>query len=378
MLNKLTVGIEQKGVWLKSTLQKTTSARVFRLSIVVCSTIFLSGCSLIEEKFKELMRPSPIEHPGQPQTGQAEKRWPEPPHFTIPPPTKEELAEVGLPVPPTFFVPPPQKPNKKVRGRKNPVKFEKKTIDRIPFYQTTIDLTDYDTYLSVLLPHNASQANSAEISYGAENFESFVTSHKGAVLMNGTFFSKDKEQRVMGNLVADGKILKYSRWENYGTTLGIRADNKLEMVTARAEGQPQWDKHWFSLTCGPRLLRQGEVWVHPDIEGFTDSHVLTIGPRQAMGYPKSKDKIYLVTFLYGLSLEKEAEMMKKIGCYEAMNLDGGASRALAHNGSIIIKAGRPLTNVLIVYDKTHPAPQNTVKSWDHFQEINQEAEESGD
>ncbi len=70
-----------------------------------------------------------------------------------------------------------------------------------------------------------------------------------------------------------------------------------------------------------------------------------------MGYPKSKDKIYLVTFLYGLSLEKEAEMMKKIGCYEAMNLDGGASRALAHNGSIIIKAGRPLTNVLIVYDK---------------------------
>lgn len=27
-------------------------------------------------------------------------------------------------------------------------------------------------------------------------------------------------------------------WENYGTTLGIRADNHLEMITARLEGKP--------------------------------------------------------------------------------------------------------------------------------------------
>jgi hypothetical protein len=59
--------------------------------------------------------------------------------------------------------------------------------------------------------------------------------------------------------------------------------------------------------------------------------------------------------------------MKAIGCYEAMNLDSGASRALAHNGSILIHAGRPLTNVIIVYDKLHPAPQALVKSWQRFQ-----------
>lgn len=339
--------------------------------------ISLTGCAVMETKFKELMRPSPIEHPARPtpqQVMEQQKNWPEPPQFTIPPPTKEELAEAGLPEPPPFFIPPASSPNKKIRGRRNPVKFEKKKIDGIPLYQTTVDLKDYDTYLSVLLPHNAAEANSATVSYGAENFESFVTGHKGAVLINGTFFSKDKQQRVMGNLVSDGKVLKYSRWENYGTTLGIRAENKLEMVTARAEGQPQWDKHWFSLTCGPRLLRQGEVWVHPDLEGFTDSHVLTVGPRQAIGYPASKDKIYIVSFLYGLSLEREAELMKKIGCVEAMNLDGGASRALAHNGSIIMKAGRPLTNVLIVYDKLHPAPQATIQSWEQFQKTDGKVE----
>lgn len=139
------------------------SRKGFHFGVSVCSLIFMSGCSTLEEKFKDLMRPSPIEHPGQ-QTTQEQKQWPEPPRFTIPPPTKEELAEVGLPVPPPFFTPPPQKPNKKVRGKKNPVKFEKKSIGGISFYQTSIDLTDYDTYLSVLLPHNASQANSAEVS----------------------------------------------------------------------------------------------------------------------------------------------------------------------------------------------------------------------
>ncbi len=182
------------------------------------------------------------------------------------------------------------------------------------------------------------------------------------------FSAKTKSSESWAIWLLTGKCLSTVAGKNYGTTLGIRAENKLEMVTARAEGQPQWDKHWFSLTCGPRLLRQGEVWVHPDIEGFTDSHVLTIGPRQAIGYPASKDRIFLVTFMYGLSLEKEAAMMKKIGCYEAMNLDGGASRALAHDGSILVKAGRPLTNVLIVYDKQHPAPKSTVQSWSKFQE----------
>lgn len=293
---------------------------------------------------------------------------PPPPQFEIPLPTSEQLAAAGLPLPPPFYIPPPLKKVHKRKGASAALRFEKKKVRGVSLYQTTIDLADPQTYMSIALPHGALEANSSFVSYGDEPFESFVKRCHGAVLMNGTFFSKDAEKRVMGNLVSEGKFLKYSRWENYGTTLGIKAGNDLEMVTARAEGQPKWDDHWFSLTCGPRLLRRGEVWVYPEIEGFTDSHVLTVGPRQAIGYPKSRDKIYLVTFLSGLSLEKEAELMRSIGCYEAMNLDGGASRALAHDGTIVINAGRPLTNVLVVYDKVHPAPNNVVESWSRFQD----------
>lgn len=292
---------------------------------------------------------------------------PPPPQFEVPLPTSDQLAAAGLPEAPPFYIPPPTKKSLKRKGVSAAIRFEKKKLHGVSFYQTTIDLADPQTYMSIALPHGALEANSSFVTYGDETFDSFVKRCHGAVLMNGTFFSKDAEKRVMGNLVSEGRFLKYSRWENYGTTLGIKEGNQLEMVTARAEGQPRWDDHWFSLTCGPRLLRKGEVWVYPEIEGFTDSHVLTVGPRQAIGYSRTRDKIYLVTFLSGLSLKQEAEMMKGIGCYEAMNLDGGASRALAHDGNIIVKAGRPLTNVLVVYDKAHPAPPNVVDSWAHFQ-----------
>lgn len=332
---------------------------------LMLAMVLLTGCSPFDFEHLTPKPPSSIE---KSQTKSNEANWPPPPIFDLPPPSKERLKEVGLPPPPKFFVPPPPKQSKPSPKISKPVSFVKKKLDGITCYVTTVDLTDPQIFLSVLLPNDTFEANTNTISHGAETFENFVAKHRGAVMMNGTFFSKDKEQRVMGNLVAAGKFMKYSRWENYGTTLGIKENNDLEMVTARAEGQPHWETHWFSLTCGPRLVRQGEIWVHPDIEGFTDSHVLTIGPRQAIGFNKSRDKIYLVSFVSALSLERAGKLMQKIGCYEAMNLDSGASRALAYDGNILVHAGRPLTNVIIVYDKLHQAPKALVDSWKDFQE----------
>ncbi|TVQ42284.1 MAG: phosphodiester glycosidase family protein [Gloeocapsa sp. DLM2.Bin57] len=191
--------------------------------------------------------------------------------------------------------------------------------------------------------------------------------HQGAVTTNGTFFSKDEEKRVMGNMVAAGRFLKYSQWENYGTTLGIKASNQLEMVTARVEGQPNWENHWFSLTCGPRLLKAGEIWLNPQQEGFQDPHIFDAGWRNAIGFPSSGDAIYLATFQKILTLKEEAELMKAIGCTEAMNLDGGASRSLAYRDRVIIPAGRKLTNVIVAYDRLNPAPEYLKDSWRRFQ-----------
>jgi hypothetical protein len=48
--------------------------------------------------------------------------------------------------------------------------------------------------------------------------------------------------------------------------------------------------------------------------------------------------------------------MRRIGCSEAMNLDGGSSVGLAQRGRVLVRPQRELTNVMVVYDANHPAP----------------------
>jgi hypothetical protein len=256
-------------------------------------------------------------------------------------------------------------PQKAAKGK--PIEVIQKTIGEISFYQTTIDLDDPETFITMGLANNANLANSASSNQGDEAFEKMVNRYPAAVIANGTFFSKDEQKRVMGNMVAGGKFLKYSRWENYGTTLGIRAGNQLEMITARAEKTPEWDQHWFSLTCGPRLMKNGKIWLAPKLEGFSDPHVLDVGYRTAIGFPAEQNKLFLITFLAALSLQEEAKMMQAIGCHEAMNLDGGASEALAYQGEILVPAGRNLTNIIVVYDTNYPAPAALKTAWQRFQ-----------
>ncbi|MEG5057412.1 phosphodiester glycosidase family protein [Microcoleus sp. A2-C5] len=248
-----------------------------------------------------------------------------------------------------------------------PVQVSSQTLAGASFYLTTIDLADPEIYITIGLANDATLANNSKVTHGDEPFENMVGRYRAAVVANGTFFGKDDQKAVLGNMVAAGKFLKYSRWENYGTTLGIKAGNQLEMVTARIEGKPDWSQHWFSLTCGPRLVKQGKVWLSPLSEGFKDSHVLGVGSRTAIGFPASGDKLFLVTFLDSLSLEAEAKVMRVIGCLEAMNLDGGASVGLAHQGQILLPPGRNLTNVLAVYDREYPAPLQLKQSWERFQ-----------
>ncbi len=268
---------------------------------------------------------------------------------------------------PTNPIPTPSPQPLEVSNQDQKVELREKTLNSILLYQTIINLKDSEQLLNIGLANQAPQANSNISSYGDQEFSELVKYHRGAITTNGTFFSKDEEKRVMGNMVAAGRFLKYSQWENYGTTLGIKGGNQLEMTTARVEGQPNWENHWFSITCGPRLLKQGEIWLNPEQEGFQDPHIFDAGWRNAIGFPSSGDFLYLVTFQAILTLKEEAELMKALGCVEAMNLDGGASRALAYREQIIVPAGRKLTNVIVAYDRLNPAPEYLKQSWRDFQ-----------
>lgn len=253
------------------------------------------------------------------------------------------------------------------RASAAPVQIKKTQAAGANFYQTTIDLADSETLMAIGLANNASQANSNRVQNGDEPFDRMVARYPAAVITNGTFFSKDAQKRVMGNMVSEGRFLKYSQWENFGTTLGLRSGNRPEMITARVDGKPEWSEHWFSLTCGPRLMKGGEIWLDPEVEGFKDPNVLGASYRSATGFTADGQKLFIITFLSILTLQQEAEVMKALGCHEAMNLDGGASVALASNGEIILPPERNLTNVILAYDAAHPAPSSVKAAWQRFQ-----------
>jgi Phosphodiester glycosidase len=252
-----------------------------------------------------------------------------------------------------------------------PVTIGYRKIAEESLYVTTIDLTDPQVFLGIGLAHNATKANNTKSTKGDESFTHMVRRHRAAITVNGTFFSMDHQKRVMGNMVSGGQFLKYSPWENYGTTLGLRAGNRPEMVTTRTDGKPKWQNHWFSITAGPRLLREGNISLKPKAEGFTDRNMMEgKALRVAMGYPKHARSLTLVTFLSPVTLGKAATIMRHLGCEEAMNLDGGTSVGLAQGNKILQPAGRELTNVITVYDSAHPAPQDLRQSWRAFQQGN--------
>jgi hypothetical protein len=260
-------------------------------------------------------------------------------------------------------------------AKAKPLKMIARTILGVPLYLATIDLSDSETFISVGLANQANQANSARSTRGDESFVQFVRRHQAALTMSGTFFSMDAQKRVMGNMVSGGEFLKYSPWENYGTTLGVKSGNLLEMVTARTDGKPNWQDHWFSLTAGPRLLRKGQISVMPKQEGFTDRSVMGVAVRSAIGFTPNRKKLLHVTFVKPISLQQEAEIMQALGCWEAMNLDGGTSLALAKGNQILRGARRKLTNVIMVYDTKYPAPNGLKLSWKAFQNSERLAEQ---
>ena len=243
-----------------------------------------------------------------------------------------------------------------------------RAVNSIPVQVVTVDLLDPRVVGTVSLANNAARPNIAGSTSGDEPFEKMVKRLHAAAVINGTYFSKDDEKRVMGNMVRDGALIKFSQWERGGTTFSLAAGNRPALITGGVDTAPApWNRSWLAVTAGPRLLRNGVTWCRPEAEAFKDPHVLGEAGRSALGFDRAGKRLHLVSFDANVSLTKAAEVMRAIGCHEAMNLDGGASRSLAVGGRVVVPAGRSLTNVLAFYDRRFPAPRAMTEAFTQFQ-----------
>ncbi|WP_049576242.1 phosphodiester glycosidase family protein, partial [Nonomuraea sp. SBT364] len=123
------------------------------------------------------------------------------------------------------------------------------------------------------------------------------------------------------------------------------------------------------LQVGPTLVRDGRISVNAEADGliregadqtFTYNWTLRANPRSMIGMD-GRGRLMLVVvdgrqagYSEGLGIAGTAELMKRLGAVEALNLDGGGSSVLATAGTGIVNrpsdaAGqRSLGNVILV------------------------------
>lgn len=224
------------------------------------------------------------------------------------------------------------------------------------------------------------------------------------VVVNGTFFSFETN-RNLNVVVKEGKLLSHNpvikvrtgdtnrTVQAYRSAIGVNLKRRADVawiktdstndkvyasqVAVNATGnffkrvggsgrsaQSDFDPFsaWKVQTAiggGPVLLQNGEVKIANDVEGlFAGKAINDKHPRTAMGYTKDNKLIVLAIEgrnenAGGATLVQEAQILKDLGCVEALNLDGGGSSCLLVNGKETIKVSdaagqRPVPAVFLI------------------------------
>jgi uncharacterized protein YigE (DUF2233 family) len=177
-----------------------------------------------------------------------------------------------------------------------------------------------------------------------EDFEILVARSKPTLAVNGAYFSKGSLKPI-GDIVSGGKLVSSGMM---GTALAITKDNQAKIKRVKWGHAEDWTEYETVLGCGPALMLGGKLDVQPENEGFHDPHVMGSAIRLGVGLTPDKH-LLIVTTLAPVTFMKWAEVMRGLGCTDAMNLDAGASLAMYYHGKALIHPGRKLTNLLLVH-----------------------------
>ena len=121
---------------------------------------------------------------------------------------------------------------------------------------------------------------------------------------------------------------------------------------------PKWDNVEHIISGGPYLVKNGGVYVD-----IAEEKLLAIGgrnPRTAIGYTADNNLILLTAdgregSSIGMTLTELANLMKSLGCVNAINLDGGGSTVMYVNGQIVNRpqqiGGIALSNAVVISKK---------------------------
>lgn len=147
-----------------------------------------------------------------------------------------------------------------------------------------------------------------------------------------------------------GYVLLFAGGEEY-LARRFRVDERCSFrLTIDAEDAAFWERVQEAMGCGPRLVKAGALALNPRAEGFTDPKVLSLScMRSAVGITRAGE-LLLVT-CRGATITQLAGVMRELGAYDAMNLDGGASSGLWVPDRYVTTPGRAISNALLIMKK---------------------------
>jgi uncharacterized protein YigE (DUF2233 family) len=180
----------------------------------------------------------------------------------------------------------------------------------------------------------------------AESFGSLIRRTQPTVAICGTFFDL-KTKTPVADIVIEG----HQHAEGHrGSALVIDYYNRPKILDFKP-GQPvDWTLYRFGLRGGIRILTAGKTTINPTSQGFKDKRIWGRARRTAVGLKPGNKLVFLLT-KEPVHLSQLAEAMKVLNVRDAVAFDGGGSTALYYKGSTLIAPNRPLTNVVLVYEK---------------------------
>ncbi|MGE5702305.1 MAG: phosphodiester glycosidase family protein [Clostridia bacterium] len=172
----------------------------------------------------------------------------------------------------------------------------------------------------------------------------FIPGYHFVVITAGKVSGFSKEKAVIpsnGFVIARG-----------GGTTGEGAFRVGDSVSYELTASEAFKQAVHMISVGPRLIAAGKAAV--DTSTFTEAKITTQKAQRSFIGCKA-DKTIMMGTVGNVTMQELTELGLKLGLTEAMALDGGASSGLFYNGKYVTKAGRNLSNALVVVKKAPPA-----------------------
>ncbi len=121
-------------------------------------------------------------------------------------------------------------------------------------------------------------------------------------------------------------------------------------VIFSAQTQPaSFEQYPHTLGAGPLLVKQGRIVLDAPGEGFSTNFIQGAAPRSALGI--TADGRWMLVSVQsriggrGPNLSEMAELMRRLGAVDALNLDGGSSTSLYLNGQLLNRSPRTAARI---------------------------------